>query len=84
MEKNEIKLEDYEEICPACKGERIIIDGVIFGKEVERIDSGRIICPKCNGKGKVDWVDRVKNKDYEEVKQIWKQRIKRIGKKFYD
>lgn len=41
-----LHLEDYEYICPLCKGHSI---GFIFSK-----------CPRCNNKGKIDWVDKIK------------------------
>lgn len=48
----EIKIEDYEETCPFCKG---------WG-EIYRNDSicSCIVCKICEGKGKIDWIDKIK------------------------
>lgn len=50
------ELEDYEVICPQCKG---------TGKSKSWEAGGFIItpeCPKCLGEGKFDWIQRVVGK----------------------
>lgn len=43
------KLEEYEEECKECKGSGKSKPTVWFN-----------ICEKCGGKGKIDWIDKVK------------------------
>lgn len=62
----ENKIEEYEKLCPRCKGDGKIFNGykctynsVIFGLGKYRSKDYKL-CPKCNGKGKLDWIDKIK------------------------
>ena len=48
--KNEIKLKEYECICPKCKGLKFTT--------MKHTDDYVESCKKCHGTGKVDWVAR--------------------------
>lgn len=44
----DLKIEKYEELCPECNG---------YGSTFEFCK-----CKKCNNKGKIDWINRIKMK----------------------
>lgn len=44
------KLKEYEKICPFCNGAGII----------PRAVTELWLCLKCNGRGKIDWIDKIK------------------------
>ena len=44
------KLENYEQLCPWCKGNARGISN----------DGGIWCCKLCYGKGKIDWIDKLK------------------------
>ena len=54
-----ISLEEGEEFCTKCKGE-----GIIVRKRRSGLfrNSVRLCCSKCNGDGKVDWVEKATGK----------------------
>lgn len=64
--KEKTHLEDGECICNMCEGEGNIINSKY---DISYIDQ---VCPKCNGKGKVDWVSRAINKPYTTLADIAK------------
>jgi len=50
-----IKLEEYEEICPECGGT------CFRQKPFDIVDLHNMWCLRCNGTGKIDFIDRIKN-----------------------
>jgi len=70
-----MRKEEYEDICPRCGGtgkNKIfvydnnvelpsIFDGIKFGIYIpDHIGKNGITCPVCKGKGKLDWIDKIK------------------------
>lgn len=71
----ENKIEEYEKLCPRCGGtgrNKIFVtnnlndipslfEGIAIGIFLpDHIRKNGVSCPKCNGKGKLDWIDKIK------------------------
>lgn len=54
------KIEEWEELCPVCKGVGFIHTGDM-DKENWEIKIG---CECCKETGKIDWVDKIKRKEW--------------------
>ena len=52
--KPKIKLEEYEKICPECKG-----TGLTF-PPLDLAELYLAICKACDGKGKINFIDNIK------------------------
>ena len=56
------KIEDWEEVCPECNGEKFIMSKDENGELV-----GGKVCRKCYGKGKINWLDKVIKKESSDI-----------------
>ena len=53
-----MKLEEWEKICPDCKGK-----GFITEKNYEIGATTKYTCPRCCGDGKFDWLENIFGKN---------------------
>ena len=54
-----MKLEEWEKICPDCKGK-----GFITEKNYEIGATTKYTCPRCCGDGKFDWLENIFGKNH--------------------
>ena len=52
--------EDYETLCPVCKGYRSMTNKLTCEGENR-------LCKRCKGEGVVTWIDRIKNEKWEKI-----------------
>ena len=55
--------EEGEIICPKCKGNCIIFTGKLSVSDFDKVPiEDTVICPKCFGTGKLDWIENILGK----------------------
>lgn len=66
--KKHIVLSEGEKVCPKCKGKgRIPKNNGFFTKHLDP----SLICDKCFGDGKIDWIEQVTGKQHPNHKHVF-------------
>ena len=62
-----MKLEEWEMICPMCEGNGVI-SALIEYPDGLRMNMDELCCPRCMGRKKIDWLEKIKGEKFETLK----------------